>query len=98
MITYKDVLSGAIERIESGNYSSCNDGECPYCAIAEAKTALDEANGTGVSIASALMYPRGGLPSDKPLEEARDKVTSQLGDLGPPLSKLDALELLRSIT
>lgn len=95
MISSRDILDRAIKLIDE--YDSCGVGECPYCAIAEARTALDREHGTGLSLVLCLAYPYGGLAADLPLERVRDDILAKLDGADAPTTKKEVLALLCSI-
>jgi len=92
----KDIFEKAIELVGSGDYKNdCNDDECAYCAISTAKTELDEQHGTGASLMECILFPNGGLGSDRPLESARNiLIKMKVGN--EPMSKAEVLILLGS--
>lgn len=75
MTTVETVLIEAISIIEQESpLPECENGGgmfCPYCAIAKAKTKLDEGDEEAPGMLALISNPLGGLAHDIPLEQAR---------------------------
>jgi hypothetical protein len=83
-----DVLKRAFKFLQNDEViSDCGGGTyCPFCAIAQAKTALDCERGTGISdkeLFEQLAFGLRECPEDYPLRDARDallKITNTKED------------------
>ena len=89
-----DVLTRAKEILELGPLPDewRGHGEyCPYCAIALAKSKLDDEHGTGLGFSESLAQTVYGIVEtfeDLPLIEARESI----GDIDPPFTKDGSLK------
>jgi hypothetical protein len=78
-----DVIDLAVSILESGPLPGDNCGDYfPYCALAMAKSRLDDKHDTGASIMDALLNFNAALPSDKPVRPENPKLFADLTFFG----------------